>query len=45
MHAIWGAGQMTFTKFIIVVDEHVDVHDDSEVTWRVFHNVDPSATA
>ena len=21
MHAIWGAGQMAFTKFIVVVDE------------------------
>ena len=41
MHAIWGMGQMMFTKFIVVVDEHVDVHDYSEVTWRVFNNVDP----
>ena len=24
MHAIWGAGQMAFTKFIVVVDEHVE---------------------
>ena len=32
---------MMFTKFIVVVDEHVDVHDYSEVTWRVFNNVDP----
>ena len=23
------------------MDEHVDVHDYSEVTWRVFNNVDP----
>ena len=41
MSAIWGMGQMMFTKFIVVVDEHVDVHDASEVTWRVFNNVDP----
>jgi len=41
MNAIWGMGQMMFTKFIVVVDEHVDVHDPSEVTWRVFNNVDP----
>jgi 4-hydroxy-3-polyprenylbenzoate decarboxylase len=41
MNAIWGMGQMMFTKFVVVVDEHVDVHDYSEVTWRVFNNVDP----
>lgn len=41
MSAIWGTGQMMFTKFVVVVDEHVNVHDYSEVTWRVFNNVDP----
>jgi 4-hydroxy-3-polyprenylbenzoate decarboxylase len=41
MNAVWGMGQMMFTKFVVVVDEHVDVHDASEVTWRVFNNVDP----
>jgi len=42
MNAVWGMGQMMFTKFVVVVDEHVDVHDYSEVTWRVFNNVDPA---
>ncbi len=32
---------MMFTKFVVVVDEHVDVHDPREVAWRVFNNVDP----
>ncbi len=41
MNALWGMGQMMFTKFVVVVDEQVDVHDYSEVTWRVFNNVDP----
>jgi 4-hydroxy-3-polyprenylbenzoate decarboxylase len=41
MHAVWGMGQMMFTKFVVIVDEHVDVHDSSEVIWRVFNNVDP----
>ena len=27
MHAVWGAGQMAWTKNLIVVDEDVDVHD------------------
>jgi 4-hydroxy-3-polyprenylbenzoate decarboxylase len=41
MHAIWGAGQMAFTKFIVVVDEHVDVHDEQQVLFQVFANIDP----
>lgn len=41
MHAIWGAGQMSFTKFIIVVDEDVDVHDEQDVWFHVFANCDP----
>ena len=40
MHAIWGMGQMMFTKMIIVVDEHVNVQDEQEVWWRVFNNID-----
>ncbi|MEM7623213.1 MAG: hypothetical protein AAF235_08410, partial [Planctomycetota bacterium] len=31
MHAIWGAGQMAWTKTIFVVDETVDVHDTRAV--------------
>lgn len=41
MSAIWGAGQMTFSKFIIVVDEHVNVHDEQQVLFQVGANVDP----
>jgi 4-hydroxy-3-polyprenylbenzoate decarboxylase len=41
MHAIWGAGQMAFTKFIIVVDEDVDVHDEQQVLFHLFANCDP----
>ena len=41
MHAIWGAGQMAFTKFVVVVDEHVDVHDEQQVLFQVFANIDP----
>lgn len=40
MHAIWGMGQMMFTKMIIVVDEHVDVQKEKEIWWRVFNNID-----
>jgi 4-hydroxy-3-polyprenylbenzoate decarboxylase len=41
MHAIWGAGQMAFTKFIVVVDEHVNVHDEQDVLFHLFANCDP----
>ena len=40
MQAIWGMGQMMFTKMIIVVDAHVNVQDEDEVWWRVFNNID-----
>ncbi len=42
MHAIWGAGQMAFTKFIIVVDADVDVHDEQAVLFHLFANCDPA---
>ncbi|MDA8174026.1 MAG: menaquinone biosynthesis decarboxylase [Nitrospiraceae bacterium] len=41
MYALWGLGQMSFTKTIIVVDKWVNVQDISEVLWRVGNNVDP----
>ena len=41
MHAIWGAGQMSLTKIIVVVDEHVNVHDQDEVLFQLCSNVDP----
>ncbi len=41
MHAIWGAGQMSFTKFIVVVDEHVNVQDEQDVLFHLFANCDP----
>jgi 4-hydroxy-3-polyprenylbenzoate decarboxylase len=40
MQSLWGLGQMMYTKMIIVVDAHVDVHDLSQVMWRVFNNID-----
>jgi 4-hydroxy-3-polyprenylbenzoate decarboxylase len=41
MHALWGLGQMMFTKTLILVDHDVNVHDLSEVTWVVGNNIDP----
>ncbi|HEX8551185.1 MAG TPA: menaquinone biosynthesis decarboxylase [Abditibacteriaceae bacterium] len=42
MHALWGLGQLMFSKVIIVVDEDVDVHNWSEVVWRMTNNIDPA---
>jgi len=41
MHAIWGAGQMAWTKMIVVVDEHVDVHNQDQVLFHLCANCDP----
>ena len=41
MHGLWGMGQMMFTKFLIVVDDDVDVHNTSEVLFRLCANTDP----
>src|SRR5262245_43983516 len=41
MHGLWGMGQMMFTKYIIVVDADVNVHNTSEVLFRLCANTDP----
>lgn len=41
MHAVWGAGQMAWTKMIVVVDEDVNVHDHDEVLFHLCANCDP----
>jgi len=40
MSSIWGAGQMMFTKMIVVVDDHVNVHDEQDVLFHMGANVD-----
>ena len=42
MHGLWGLGLMSLVKTIIVVDHFVDVHNISEVAWRVTNNIDPA---
>ena len=41
MNALWGMGLLMLTKTIIVVDHNVDVHNPSEVAWRVTANINP----
>jgi 4-hydroxy-3-polyprenylbenzoate decarboxylase len=40
-HGLWGAGQMTFSKVICVVDDDVDVQDLPQIAWRLLANLDP----
>jgi 4-hydroxy-3-polyprenylbenzoate decarboxylase len=40
-HGLWGAGQMMFSKAILVVDDDVDVQNLRDVTWRLLANLDP----
>jgi 4-hydroxy-3-polyprenylbenzoate decarboxylase len=41
MHALWGLGQIMFVRYLIVVDHDVNVHDLSEVLYRVGLQADP----
>ncbi len=41
IHALWGLGQMMFSKMIIVLDNDADIQNTSEVAWRVLNNIDP----
>jgi 4-hydroxy-3-polyprenylbenzoate decarboxylase len=41
MHAIWGLGMLSLTKGVVIVDQHVDVHDYEQVLFYVGANVDP----
>ncbi len=41
MTALWGMGLMALAKTIVVVSDHVHVHDLSEVAWRASGNIDP----
>jgi 4-hydroxy-3-polyprenylbenzoate decarboxylase len=40
MSSVWGAGQMAWTKMIVVVDEGVPVHDECAVLSTVFRRCD-----
>ena len=41
MHALWGLGQLMFTRYLVVVDADVNVHDLREVLYRVALQADP----
>jgi 4-hydroxy-3-polyprenylbenzoate decarboxylase len=41
MNGLWGMGQMMFSKIIVMVDADVDVHNTSEVLFKICSNIDP----
>ena len=41
MNSLWGAGQMMFTKMMIVVDGEVNIHDNTAVAKYISENVNP----
>ncbi len=43
MFALWGMGQMMFTKTIIVLDDDVNVQDMKKVIWATTTRMDPAS--
>jgi 4-hydroxy-3-polyprenylbenzoate decarboxylase len=41
MMGLWGMGQLSLTKILIVVDEDISVHDLNDVIWAVTTRTDP----
>ena len=40
MMGLWGMGQLSLTKTIIIVDDDIDVHDMNQVIWAVTTRAD-----
>lgn len=41
MNSLWGAGQMMFTKMLVVVDQHANIKDYKALAQYVSENFDP----
>jgi len=41
MMGLWGMGQLSLTKIIVVVDDDVNIHNMNEVIWAVTTRSDP----
>jgi len=41
IHALWGLGQTMFSKFVVVFDKEVNIHDYGKALWRIGTQVDP----
>ena len=42
MMGLWGMGQLSLTKTLVVVDEDINVHDMNDVIWAVTTRADPA---
>jgi 4-hydroxy-3-polyprenylbenzoate decarboxylase len=42
MNAVWGLGQLMFSKCVVIVDKDVNVQDEHEVAWIAGTHVDPT---
>ncbi len=42
MNSLWGAGQMMFTKMMVIVDGDVNIHNNTEVAQYISKNVNPA---
>ena len=40
MMGLWGMGQLALTKFFVVVDEDINVHDLNDVVWAITTRAD-----
>lgn len=41
MFALWGLGQLMFSKIIVVVDDDINIHDRKQVIWALSTRIDP----
>ena len=41
INGLWGTGQMSLAKVIVVVDSDVNVQDTAEVAWKALNHIDP----
>jgi 4-hydroxy-3-polyprenylbenzoate decarboxylase len=41
MMGLWGLGQLSLTKILVVVDDDVDIHNLDEVVWAITTRSDP----
>ena len=41
MDSIWGLGQLSTSKVVVIFDSHVDIHRQDEVLFHLGNNIDP----
>ena len=42
MFAVWGTGQLMFSKIVLIVDDDINVHDRKQVIWAMSTRIDPA---